>query len=182
MCDRNTPNQLRFCDQFGEQFQELGATSPPPYRGEFKVSVSQPLPWSFLGSLSFLIYANAAPPVAASSFTSGSVTGTGAPVDYLGADYALPATLPGGVSRTIPVTVALVAPGTLYFDRWNQLDISVKRQIKFGKYSITPSFELYNVLNSSVVVNALQIYGATYLRPTSTLPGRLMRLGGQFKF
>jgi outer membrane receptor protein involved in Fe transport len=81
------------------------------------------------------------------------------------------------------VTVALVAPGTLYFDRWNQLDFSVKRPITFGKkYTLTPSFELYNVTNSSVVVNALQTYGATFLRPTSTLPGRLMRLGAQFKF
>ncbi len=80
------------------------------------------------------------------------------------------------------MTVALVAPGSLYFDRWNQLDISVKRQIKFGRYAVTPSFELYNTLNSSVVVNALQIYGPTYLRPLGTLPGRLMRLGAQFKF
>ncbi len=70
----------------------------------------------------------------------------------------------------------------MYFDRWNQLDFSVKRQIKFGKYTITPSFELYNALNSSVVVNALQTYRATYLRPTSTLAGRLMRLGAQVKF
>ena len=181
-CDRNNPNQLRFCDQFGEQFQELGATAPPPYRGEFKLSVTQPLPWSLLGSLSFLSYANAAPPTAAASFTSGLVTGTGAPIDYLGADFAVPATFPGGVSRTIPVTAALVAPGTLYFDCWNQLDFSVKRLIKFGKYTITPSFELYNALNSNVVVNALQTYGPTYLRPTSTLAGRLMRLGAQFKF
>jgi outer membrane receptor protein involved in Fe transport len=76
----------------------------------------------------------------------------------------------------------LVAPGTLYFDRWNQLDLSVKRTVRFGKYALTPSFELYNVLNSSVIVNALQTYGPTYLRPTSTLPGRLMRLGAQFRF
>ncbi len=182
LCDRNNPNQLRFCDQFGDLHQELGATAPPPYRNEIKLSVSQPLPWSFLGSLSFLSYANAAPPAAAASFTSGLVTGTGAPIDYLGADFAVPAALPGGVARTIPVTVGLVAPGTLYFDRWNQLDFSVKRPFTFGKYTFTPSFELYNSLNSSVVVNALQTYGTTYLRPTSTLPGRLVRLGGQFRF
>jgi hypothetical protein len=181
-CDRNNPNQLRYCDQFGDLFQELGTTEAPPFRNEVKLSVSQPLPWSFLGSVSFLSYANAAPPTAASSFTSGLVTGTGAPIDYLGADFALPATLPGGVARTIPVTAGLVAPGTLYFDRWNQLDLSVKRTVRFGKYALTPSFELYNVLNSSVIVNALQTYGPTYLRPTSTLPGRLMRLGAQFRF
>ena len=181
-CDRNNPNQLRYCDQFGDLFQDLGVTSPPPYRNELKASVSQPLPWSFLGSLSFLSYANASPPTAAASFTSGQVTGTGAPIDYLGADFALPAILPGGVARTIPVTAALVSPGTLYFDRWNQLDISVKRPLRFGKYTLTPSFELYNLMNSSVVVNALQTYGTTYLRPTSILPGRLMRLGAQFKF
>jgi hypothetical protein len=181
-CDRNNPNQLRFCDQTGHLYQELGATSPAPFRGEFKFSISQPLPWSFFGSLSFLSYANAAPPTAATSFMGAFVTGTGAPFDYLGADYSVPASsFPRG-QRTIPVTVGLVAPGTLYFDRWNQLDFSVKRAIKFGRYSLTPSFELYNALNSSVVVNALQTYGATYLRPTSTLPGRLMRLGAQFRF
>lgn len=183
-CDRNNPNQLRYCDQFGELYQELGATEPPPYRNEFKLSVSQTLPYAFLGSLSFLSYANAAPPTAAASFTtaSGLVTGTGGPIDYLGADFAMPATLPGGVARTIPVTVAVVAPGTVYFDRWNQLDFSIKRPITFGKYTLTPSFELFNALNSSVVVNALQLYGPTYLRPTATLPGRLIRLGGQFRF
>jgi len=181
-CDRNNPNLLRYCDQFGDLYQELGATEPPPYRNEFKLSVSQPLPYAFLGSLSFLSYANAAPPTAAASFTNGLVANTGAPIDYLGADFAVPATLPGGVARTIPVTVGLVAPGTLYFDRWNQLDFSIKRPLTFGKYTLTPSFELYNALNSSVVVNASQTYGATYLRPTSTLPGRLVRLGGQFKF
>jgi hypothetical protein len=78
--------------------------------------------------------------------------------------------------------VGLVSPGTLYFERWNQMDFAVKRPIKVGKYSFTPSFELYNVLNSNVVVNALQTYGATYLRPTGILAGRLMRMGVQFKF
>jgi hypothetical protein len=182
MCDRNNPNQLRFCDQAGELYQELGATARSPFRGEFKLSVSQPLPWSLLGSVSFLSYASAAPPAAAASFTGGAVTGTGAPIDYLGADYPVPAVLPGGVARTIPVTIGLVGPGELYFERWNQLDFTVKRLITVGRYSFTPSFELYNTLNSNVVVNALQTYGTTYLRPTSTLPGRLMRLGVQFKF
>jgi hypothetical protein len=181
-CDRNNPNSLRFCDQFGEQFQELGATAPIPFRGEFKLSVSQPLPGGFNGSLSFLSYASAAPPAPATSFRPDFVAGTGAPIDYLGADFTVGATLPGGVARTIPITVGLVSPGTLYFERWNQMDFAVKRPIKAGKYSFTPSFELYNVLNSNVVVNALQTYGATYLRPTGILAGRLMRMGVQFKF
>ena len=116
--------------------------------------------------------------------TGGSSSGNPltAPVDYVGADFPVGATLPGGVARTIPITIGLIAPGQLYFDRWNQLDVSLKRTIRFGKYSITPSFELYNALNSNVVVNALQAYGATYLRPTGILAGRLMRLGAQVKF
>jgi hypothetical protein len=181
-CDRNNPNSLRFCDQFGEQFQELGATSPIPYRDEFKLSVTHPFPGAFIASMSLLSYASAAPPAPAASFIPERVAGTGAPVDYVGADYPVPATLPGGVARTIPTTIGLIAPGQLYFDRWNQLDVSLKRTIRFGKYSITPSFELYNALNSNVVVNALQSYGATWLRPTGILAGRLMRIGGQFRF
>lgn len=181
-CDRNNPNSLRFCDQFGEQFQELGATTTPPFRGEYKLSVSQPLPWGFNGSLSLLSFASAAPPAAATSFTLDRVVGTGAPIDYLGADFAVGATLPGGVARTIPITIGLISPGELYFERWNQMDFSIKRLVKAGRYSFTPSFELYNVLNSNVVVNAAQAYGANFLRPTGILAGRLMRIGVQFKF
>ena len=57
-----------------------------------------------------------------------------------------------------------------------------RRLSRAGSSRVTPSFELYNTLNSSVVVNALQAYGPTFLRPVSTLPARLMRLGAQFKF
>jgi hypothetical protein len=42
--------------------------------------------------------------------------------------------------------------------------------------------ELYNLLNSSVVLNETQTFGPALGRPLLTLQGRMMRLGAQLKF
>jgi hypothetical protein len=45
---------------------------------------------------------------------------------------------------------------------------------------VLPSFDLYNLNNSSVVLTQNEVFGAE--RPFTTLPGRLMRLGVLVKF
>ena len=37
-CDTDDPNELRFCDQTGELYQELGQVGSIPYRHEFKLA------------------------------------------------------------------------------------------------------------------------------------------------
>ena len=46
-CDTVDPNRLRFCDQSGKQFQELGKSVKAPYLLGMKLSGAQPLPWRF---------------------------------------------------------------------------------------------------------------------------------------
>ena len=44
------------------------------------------------------------------------------------------------------------------------------------------SFEIYNVFNSSVVLNQNQNFGPALGRPATTLQGRLFKLSGLLRF
>ena len=95
--------------------------------------------------------------------------------------WVVPANLfPGG--RTQSVTVPLIAPGTKYFDRWTQLDLSFKKLFAFGKQEFTGSLDVFNILNSNVVLAQNQSFGSTLDQPTQILQPRLMRVSVQWKF
>ena len=59
ICDTDDPNRLRFCDQTGELFQEFGEVPGIPFRHEFKVAGSYPLPWGLQAGVSFVSYPGA---------------------------------------------------------------------------------------------------------------------------
>jgi hypothetical protein len=130
-----------------------------PLRHDFKLAGGYPLPFGIQAGFSFQSYA-------------------GLPLQV---NWAVPANLfPGG--RTEAVTVPLIAPGTKYLERWNQLDISTKRVFSLGRLRLNGQAELFNVLNSSVVLSENQSFGTSLGQPTSTLQGRLLRLAIQAKF
>ena len=52
----NDPNSLRFCDWYGDLYQNLGAVDSIPYRNEFKLQGNVPLPYRF--ELSFSLYSD----------------------------------------------------------------------------------------------------------------------------
>ena len=49
----NDPNTLRYCDQFGSLFQNLGSVPSLPWQNEFKANAAIPIRWGFIGSMSF---------------------------------------------------------------------------------------------------------------------------------
>jgi hypothetical protein len=189
-CDTDNPNPvaaafdsyrtnytgLRFCDQTGELYQELGAVDIP-YRHEFKVSGSHPVPGGFQVGVSFISYPGATCncPGAAAAPPQGGWAG---PLNVLWA--VPPALFPGGRSEV--VSAALIAPGTKYLKRWNQLDLSVRRAFKAGRMEILPAIEVFNLANSSVVLNENQNFGTALGNPTQTIQGRFMKLGAMVKF
>jgi hypothetical protein len=96
-------------------------------------------------------------------------------------NWAVPANLfPGG--RTQAVTVALIPPGEKYLERWNQLDISIRRLFQVGRLNFDANLDVYNVLNSNVVMQENQNFGSTLGQPQQILQGRLLRLSTQLKF
>jgi hypothetical protein len=90
------------------------------------------------------------------------------------------------VNRTIvptltqtQVMVRLNEPGTEYNDRVNQLDFSVSRTFRAGRYSFRPELSLFNALNANPVLMQVNNYGPALGNVTGTgvLPPRLLRLG-----
>ncbi len=80
-------------------------------------------------------------------------------------------------------TVPLIAPGTMYGGRLNQLDFRMSKifRILQGR-TIRANVDLYNMFNASPVISHNNTFGAAWQRPTQILQGRLLRFGGQFDF
>ncbi len=84
------------------------------------------------------------------------------------------------------VTVNLVAPGTLYGDRRNQLDMRLTKGFKIGRLKTGVNFETYNVFNSNAVLTENATYRnatvAGWRIPTSIVPPRLLKFSLQLDF
>ena len=167
-CDSvDNPNSYRFCDQ-----SVLGM----PLRHEFKFGGSYTLPW-------YKIQLNAA----LQSY-SGGVLGAswniGRTTRYA-ADCISPCT-PGAlvVPNMTPtsITVALLPPGTSYYDRLNQLDFGVRKLFHIGRTELSGQMDLFNFLNSSFVKSQTTTIGSSYGKVNSILQPRTLRLALQMKF
>ncbi len=86
--------------------------------------------------------------------------------------------LSGGAAN---VTVNLVAPGTMYGDRENELDFRLTKTLKFGMFRVNVNGDIYNVLNSSPIIQYNTAY-ASWLTPQRIMDGRLFNLSAQISF
>jgi hypothetical protein len=78
-------------------------------------------------------------------------------------------------------TVNLVAPGTMYGDRYTQIDLRIAKILRMGARRVTPQLDIYNVLNSNVVTALSNAY-ATWQRPQGIMPARFVKVGVQLNF
>src|SRR5262249_49103242 len=144
-CDTPNPDLFFYCDQTGGLHQDIGPVSIP-YRHEFKLAGSYLLPGQVQAGVSFLSYPG----------TGSTVNGVGGPLTV---NWAVPlALLP---NKSAPVTIPIIAPGTSYLPRWNQFDVHFTREIKVARFGIRPTLEVFNLLNSSVILGQNQTFGAT---------------------
>jgi hypothetical protein len=88
--------------------------------------------------------------------------------------------LSAGVNGT--ATVQLIAPGTEYGDRLNQVDIRTTKTFSFGRTKVQGQFDLYNFFNASPVLALNTRYGPSWLQPIGILFGRLAKFGVQVDF
>ncbi len=80
------------------------------------------------------------------------------------------------------VTINLLDAGEMYRDRINQIDLRIAKNIRFGRTRANVGVDLYNALNSSVVQNSNQTYGASWLTPTLVMPARFAKVSAQIDF
>ncbi len=79
------------------------------------------------------------------------------------------------------VTVNLVAPGTMYSDRYTQVDMRIAKILQMSARRVTPQLDIYNLLNSNVVRARSSAY-ATWQRPQGIMPARFVKVGVQINF
>jgi hypothetical protein len=94
---------------------------------------------------------------------------------------------PTGVSTVtyslVPFGINTSSPqGTVFDKRLYQTDVRVSKAIRFGSRRIRGDFDIYNLFNSRVPQSINPTYGASWLRPTQLLGGRLFKFGGAVDF
>src|SRR5205807_4942448 len=89
--------------------------------------------------------------------------------------------LAAGANAT--ATVQLIAPGTLYGDRANQVDGRISKPFKLnGNRRVQALFDFYNLLNVGPVLGLNGTYGPAWQTPTALMAGRFVKLGMQVDF
>lgn len=206
----NDPNSLRFCDWTGGTHQDLGAITGVPYRNEFKFQGSVPIKWGLEASASIYMQ-----PVYSTNWaTSGTSTAIGAPLAafdgaisgfktvnwVIGPTTRYPADCncpnPGGVVdaglKQGSEVIQLIAPGTRFTPRQNQIDIGLKRVFKVReKYTAVGELQVFNIINANTVLTESYTLGGTIKPFLDSGPGgvpsviqnpRMLRISFQFKF
>ena len=80
-------------------------------------------------------------------------------------------------------TVDLIAPGTMYGDRLNQMDFRASKIFKFATRSrLQANVDLYNLFNANPVLALNNTYGVAWQRPLQILQGRLLKFSVQLDF
>jgi hypothetical protein len=148
-----------------------------PYRPDFKLSGSYPLPLDFLISGAF-------------QFTRGVQTGGAAPSVQAtwGTTPAAATTLGRAYSAGLTTkSVNLIAVGQNYgFDNLKQLDLRLSKRFKLDRYRFRVDLDAYNLFNSDwpYTLNSTFSTAATsnWLKPTNVLQARFFKIGAQFDF
>ena len=73
------------------------------------------------------------------------------------------------------VNVQLDAPGSTFYPRANQLDIGIAKTFRFGKITVIPSLEMFNLMNSNTVQTWVTAFGPNLHNVNTNMLGRLIR-------
>jgi hypothetical protein len=108
----------------------------------------------------------------------------------LQANYAVPsAQIAQSLGRPVAgnvanVTVNLLAPGEAWSDRVNETDLRIAKILRFGRTRTNVGLDLYNIFNSSAVLNSNQSFtpNGSWLRPTLVLTSRFAKISATIDF
>jgi carboxypeptidase family protein len=165
----DNPNNLRFCD---------GRENGLPFEKNFKVSGVYPLGWGVTLSGSFQSTQADTEETTFMTITSRSRYPANCPSPCPAGALIIP-----NLTRA-SLSLNLNAPGTEFGDRINQLDLKVARTFRYGRVSISPNIEAFNILNPDNIVSVVtnNYLSASYKRPNSIVQGRLVGIGAQVRW
>jgi hypothetical protein len=194
------PNEARFCDDWNLVAYAGGPTLTKPFNKNFKLSGVFPVVYGISLGVSYQnIDSGGLNPTfrygANFRYPDGTIT-----YNMLGKSTAVPACpttfgcVPGGQTVTTNLSSGAAGnvigsqfPGGFIADeRIAQLDLKASKNLRFGRVSVQPVVEAFNLLNidqvrgrqSSEVGNA----SGTYLQPSTMLQGRIIGFGANIKW
>jgi hypothetical protein len=88
----------------------------------------------------------------------------------------------GAATCTNSVTVNLIQPGTAFEPRINQMDFRLSRNFPMGRYKLDANLDVFNLLNTSSVIDANFAYGSKWLNPVQILAARMAKFSVQVHF
>jgi hypothetical protein len=113
----------------------------------------------------------------------------------LAANWAAPASLvAAALGRPVAgggstVTINLAAPGEVWGDRVNEIDVRIAKVLRFGRTRTTIGLDIFNLVNSAAVLTYNQNFSTTLLsgvgswrQPQSVLTPRFYKIGAQIEF
>ena len=84
--------------------------------------------------------------------------------------------------RTNTETILLNKPGSLYYPRYNQVDLNFKKNFRAGRKSFSGQIDFFNLLNGNAIFARQDTVGNSLGDVGTILQGRLIRLAFQMKF
>ena len=78
--------------------------------------------------------------------------------------------------------IILSKPGSLYYPRYNQLDVNLKKNFRSAQKMFTLQVDLFNVFNSNSILTQNNAIGANLGQVNSIQLGRTPRIAFQMKF
>jgi hypothetical protein len=173
-CDSQTdPNSLRFCDQ-----SQLAI----PYVSEYKLAVAEPLWFGISASATVQSYSGI--PLAVNwTLTKTTRYPADCPSPCTPNALVVPTLTQASLIVNTVNGINLIAPGEKYSDRFNQLNLGLRKSFRFtsdGRLSV--NVQVFNALNGSAVVAQNQVFGSTLDRPTATIQPRAYSVGAQLDF
>jgi hypothetical protein len=170
----DNPNSLRFCDQTS---LEEGYTVP--FRKNLKLAGSIPLPYAI--TFSAALQSNI-PGTSTRSMTFTRTTRY--PADCAAPCPAGALIAPSTMTQT-SLTVALDPGAAVLVERITQLDIKLQRTFRFGRVSVLPTFEVFNINNSDAIISyqgTNYLAPGTYLAPNSIMQPRMVGVGATVRW
>jgi hypothetical protein len=94
---------------------------------------------------------------------------------------ALGRTISGGAATA---QINLVAPGQVWGDRVNEVDLRFGKILKFGRTRTNVGIDIYNILNQAAILTYNQTFSPTgaWLAPQSVLTPRFFKVSAQIDF
>ena len=146
-----------------------------PYRPSVKLSATRTIGWGVNVSMAFQ---NNSSPTSSRSMTvtRGS---TRYPANCPAPCPAGQIIMPAATFGQTTLTYQLEPPRATSVERIVQLDFKVSRTFRFGRYSVLPTFEVFNINNSDAIISyvSTNVLSANYLVPNSIMQGRMYGLG-----